>query len=199
MDNRTVGYGSKLGALNGQRETRCRCKGHNANHAGGSATRRANGARRLPRRVDTAVHAPDCAETDHDEEENPDDPPHARYSSTSAGEGCHHGHAGETGGDMRQVAARLGVQWQNGHGGQQPPLVTRDAAIAPVVTSAKTALANATSVCFISGSLLWHRLPDGHDRHGTLVHVEPAFKVKTLYLEVEFKVPYCFYGGNANW
>ncbi len=92
-----------------------------------------------------------------------------------------------------QAPPSVGLQWQNGHGGQQPPLLaTRDAANAPVVTSAKTAMANATSFAFMSYPLVRRRLVD---RHLTLVHVEPDFQVKRLDLEVECKVPYWFHGG----
>ncbi len=177
------------GVLNWQREMRGRCERHDTHDAGSSTTRRAKRTS-LSRRVDAAIHTPDGAETDDHEEQDPNDPPHARYSSTSAAGACHRGHAQQdTGGDPGRPPPSIGVHWQNGHGGQQPPLpATRDAAKAPVVTSAKTAVANAVSFAFIfRPPSERHRLVD---RHGPLVHVAPGFKVKSLDPKVEFKVPY---------
>ena len=93
--------------------------------------------------------------------------------------------------DARLPTGRTSLQWQNGHGGQQPPFAaaTLVAADAPVVTSAKTALNNTTSFRFIRhplSSRCW-TIPQ---RRFSVVNPALVFKVKHLDLEVGFKVPY---------
>lgn len=87
MDHRNGVDGLPRDSLLRDRKCRHRREGDDAYDTLGAALRfRRRGKVRARRRVDTTIDAPNGATADNDEEENPDDPPHARYASTGSEE-----------------------------------------------------------------------------------------------------------------
>ena len=85
MDDRSGVDGLPRDSLLRDRKRRHRREGDDAYDTLGAALRFRRKVR-ARHRVDTTIDAPNGATADNDEEENPDDPPHARYSSTGSEE-----------------------------------------------------------------------------------------------------------------